>query len=52
MNHRGQLVVTELVLQVLLPFGAYAMCNVCTNGTDQHGINCTAFDKPDGQYVW
>lgn len=40
------LVVTKIVLRVTAPYSAYGRCNVCINGTDNHGNNsCT-----DGAY--
>ena len=36
------LVVTKLVLTIAAPYGPYGRCNVCVNGTDNHGdYNCT-----------
>ena len=36
------LVVTKLVLTIAAPYGPYGKCNVCVNGTDNHGdYNCT-----------
>jgi len=33
------LVITQLVLDVAMPFGDYGRCNICINGTDHHGNN-------------
>ena len=43
----GALVITKLQLQAALPFGVYARCNVCVNGTDNHGERGCA----DGRYI-
>ena len=41
------LVITKLVLTVAAAYGPYGRCNVCVNGTDNHGdYNCT-----NGAYV-
>ena len=31
-NNRSNLVITKLILEVMMPYGRYAMCNVCSNG--------------------
>jgi len=44
------LVVTQLVLEVDQGFSQYGRCNVCVNGSDNHGTNCTKQGIPDGDY--
>ena len=45
------LVITQLVIEVdQTAYGEYGRCNVCVNGSDNHGTNCTACGIADGQY--